>query len=660
MTAVRFEDYLADAARKVDQAVATAIRVPPPLDLEDWAVENVSFSKETGLPSDLSGTYDPKKFPFFTRPLQVLGPDDPAREVVLKKSAQLGGTVLAMIVVGGYLDKDPRDTLYTHPTEGNAKRWAKQKWRRFARKVKGLGQLFETQGSKDSGSTTLYQERHDGQGFIQISGANSEASLSMMTANLQVQDDLSKWEMNNAGDPENQADSRSSAVEFAKIFKLGTPLLKDNCKVSRAYKRSTQERYHVPCPHCRELQALEWENFLPNIDPEAPETAHFTCIHCGGEIHDRDRTWMMLPENGAKWVAENPKAPRIGFRVWSAYSPLQSFQRIAIAWLDAEGDPESEQTFYNDVLGLEYEGAGEAPPWEELRDRSEKSEYEAGTIPPGAIILAIGVDCQGDRVEWQLVGFGRERQRFVIDRGVIADHISEEKAQHALDDLLKREWPNAWGRRLPADMLAIDFNYAKSSVLDWVRRYPESRVIAVRGAKSDRAPELQLVKELKKPDGTIVKRQKRCFNVGVSPLKGYLYENLAKDDPQARGYVHFAKGLDDEYFQELTAEHRSKVKLKDGSHEYRWKKPDGQDNECLDTMLYAEGAAIRLRWKVASDDWWDRLVAERECEPDEPQRDLDGLWSSVPADSKTGGPKTPAPKAEDPLLKMARRHRGDD
>ena len=30
----------------------------------------------------------------------------------------------------------------------------------------------------------------------------------------QVQDDLAKWDMNSAGDPENQADSRSQGREF--------------------------------------------------------------------------------------------------------------------------------------------------------------------------------------------------------------------------------------------------------------------------------------------------------------------------------------------------------------------------------------------------------------------------------------------------------------
>jgi hypothetical protein len=51
-------------------------------------------------------------------------------------------------------------------------------------------------------------------GALLISGANSEASTSMVSIEKQVQDDLAKWE----GD-EGQADSRSASREFAKILK---------------------------------------------------------------------------------------------------------------------------------------------------------------------------------------------------------------------------------------------------------------------------------------------------------------------------------------------------------------------------------------------------------------------------------------------------------
>jgi hypothetical protein len=111
----------------------------------------------------------------------------------------------------------------------------------------------------------------DGLGAILISGANSPSSLSQVTMRRQVQDDLSKWEMNAAGDPEIQADNRSRAHEFAKILKLdaaGAAGLPDHQEL-RGRQPGAALR---PVSALRaDMQVLEWENMLAALDPEHPE-----------------------------------------------------------------------------------------------------------------------------------------------------------------------------------------------------------------------------------------------------------------------------------------------------------------------------------------------------------------------------------------------------
>jgi phage terminase large subunit GpA-like protein len=154
------------------------------------------------------------------------------------------------------------------------------------------------------------------------------------------------------------------------------------------------------------MQVLEWENMLAALDEDHPERAHFTCEGCGASIEEHHRPKML---RGAKWVASNPKMKRVhrSFYLWSAYSLLQSFERIARSWLSAKGDPPKEQTFWNDVVGKAYRVLGEAPPWEDIRDRAAESDYSHGNIPAGYPMLTCGVDCQGDRVEWQVVAWGQ-------------------------------------------------------------------------------------------------------------------------------------------------------------------------------------------------------------------------------------------------------------
>ena len=84
--------------------------------------------------------------------------------------------------------------------------------------------------------------------------------------------------------------------------------------------------------------------------------------------------------------------------------------------------------------------SGQLRPWEELAARAKRSDYERGTVPKGALVLMLGIDCQIDRVEYRLVGFGREYRRYVIDYGTIPKHIAEPDCQAALDLLVERKW----------------------------------------------------------------------------------------------------------------------------------------------------------------------------------------------------------------------------
>ena len=153
-------------------------------------------------------------------------------------------------------------------------------------------------------------------------------------------------------------------------------------------------------PHCQHMQVLTWDNMLSTLNPEHPEDIGFSCVACGCLIEERHRPQMLA---GFEWRPRNPAAMRLhrSFWLWSALSPLQSWARIAQEWLKARGDPSAEQVFINDVVGLAFKAQSETTPWEQLRDRAAQSNYVRGTVPDGALLLMLGIDCQGDRTEWQ-------------------------------------------------------------------------------------------------------------------------------------------------------------------------------------------------------------------------------------------------------------------
>jgi phage terminase large subunit GpA-like protein len=124
-------------------------------------------------------------------------------------------------------------------------------------------------------------------------------------------------------------------------------------------------------------------------------------------------------------------------------------------------------------------------------------------------------------------------------------------------------------------------------------------------------------------------RSKRFYTLGVSVLKMALYRDLGKDDPLANGFVAFPSGLEDEYFQELTAERRV-AKKRHGFEVYRWEKDDRQDNEALDTFIQATGAAIKFGVYGFSDITWMKFEAERETPSKAAQGDLEDLIGLPP------------------------------
>lgn len=636
---------LGDAYLAVAEALAEGFTPPPPMDYTLWAKNNVQFGKD----SEFEGGYDPDLFPFFREVLECLQPDHPSREVVLQKSAQIGGTIIGQVFLGACMDLDPGGFAYIHPSMDNGKRWVRTKWSPFVKLCLPLQDAFASDRSRDTANSLFFKERKDGLGYLMISGANSAASLSMFSVSRQIQDDLSKWENNEAGDSETQADSRSNAFPYAKIFKLSTPLIKGTCRISKAYELSDRRIFKVPCPHCGHKQELTWENFKQSLHEDMDYAdAHFTCTgkDCGAAIEHHDKAAIV---KAGFWEAQNPKSRTPGFFIWTAYSPLIDWGRIAEKYFRVLGDPAAEKAFYNDWLGLPYEQKGEAPPWQVIADRANRMDgYLRGTVPPGAVLITCGCDVQGDRVEWHVKGFGPNLQRFTIDAGIIEGHISESGAQKGLEVLLKKRFKNSAGRYVGIDMLAIDANAYTEDVLDWAKRHPDSKVIAVRGIKGEFAPPLAPVKNERKKGVKKNRRQKKFFNVGVSPLKASLFKHLEKDDKTERGFCGYPREMDDEFFIQLCSERRVLVTHKKNHYAYyEWQKLPNVRNEILDTEMYAEAAARRLGWVEFTDDRWAELIAQRESEAQEDQLDMLEANLAKPGKSKPIEPVDIEDAAED-------------
>lgn len=620
--------FLTSAEAVVARALAVALAPPPPPDITRWCSENIVFDERSPLP----GNFDIARFPFLREIHEVLSPEHPSREVTVRGSAQWGKTVSVVNpTVGAWHEHGPLDSLVVHPTTSSATEWVDTKWLPMRRQAPSLIRIFGTGRGGDQKDAKFNQETLARDGSLKITSAGSPDDLAGTTRRLVILDDLAKFEMTPKGDPEALAVSRASGFEDAKILRVSTPQIKGTCRITRSWARSDQRLYHVPCPHCGLFQPLTWENFLATIKPEQLHAAGFTCERCQNPIRHADKERIV---GLGRWIAGNPAGDHPGFHLWRAYAPQRDWASIAVeyaqvmGWTRVEGkvstearqdvEAETEQTFWNDVLGLPFEQASDAPDWQALRDRVETagdSEMSAelaildrGIVPAEGVVVAAGVDCQDDRIEVQVCAFGRTRRRWTVDYVVIPHHIGTEEGRAALNAQLNGTWRTELGLPVKLDALAIDGGTYTDDVWSWAKTHPWSRVIIVKGASTQNGPLMVPQKFERRPDGKAKRRQKRAFLLNVSMMKGNFYAWLKVEDPAERGYCRFARGLGDEFYRQVTSEVRILTRSRTGVVTAKWELAEPtRRNEALDTALYAEAAARRKGWASMTDDEWDRL-----------------------------------------------------
>ena len=265
-------------------AVSQLLAPPPPPDITRWCEDNIVFDERSPMP----GSFRIDRFPFLREVHEVLSPEHLAREVSIMGSAQWGKTVsIINPVVGAWHEYGPVDSLVVHPTTSSATEWIDNKWLPMRRQAPSLLEVFGDGRSGDQRDAKFNQETLARNGSLKITSAGSPDDLAGTTRRLVVMDDVAKFEMHVKGDPEALATSRAAGFEDAKILRVSTPQILGTCRISRAFKRSDQRHFHVPCPHCGHFAPLRWENFKRSLDPQNLSAAHFTCDKCAGKIEHK-------------------------------------------------------------------------------------------------------------------------------------------------------------------------------------------------------------------------------------------------------------------------------------------------------------------------------------------------------------------------------------
>jgi phage terminase large subunit GpA-like protein len=408
------------------------------------------------------------------------------------------------------------------------------------------------------------------------------------------------------GDPLTLAIQRTSTFARRKIFIVSTPTIQGLSRIEKEFKETDQRYYFVPCPHCDFFQILKWENIKYDTDPLQ---VVYVCEHCKRNIENHHKTEMLQKGEWRATGEEKTGTKTIGFHLSSLYSPVGwlSWGQCAQNYEMAKDDDQLLKAWTNTTLGIPWEEKGEAPDWGILFDRRE--HYRIGSVPLGGYVLTAGVDVQNDRLEIEIVAWGQNKESWSVDYRIIYGSTSDEKTWESLNAILNEEFESEDGAHRKISMLAIDSGFSTQEIYAWVRSQSSHNVMAIKGVDNSPIPLNAPTKVDVNYKGEKLKHGLRLWTIGVSIIKGEIYNFLKRrkqeEDKIPHGYMHFPE-YNTEYFKQLTAEQLI-TRIVKGYPKRIWQKTRDR-NEALDCRVYARAAAIAIGIDRWSDSKWEDLV----------------------------------------------------
>lgn len=634
----------ADAERKLREAIGRAgdlIRPPAKILPSEWATAHRYLSSES---SAAPGRYVIERTEYARGILDALL-EPGVKEMVVMSSAQVAKTTIVENLLAYFACVDPGPMLVVLPTLDFAETFSRDRVAPMIRDCPEVRRVFHEAKARSTGSTLLRKGFRGGQ--LAIIGANSPASLQGRPIRFILADEVDQYPIVATGDVITQAVKRTTAFDNRKIAYFSTPTLAQTSRIEQLYLDSDQRLYLVPHKCGAEIQ-LRWEHLKWTEGPTLFASdgrrirraieAWFECSKCGARIYDAERNDMV---RRGRWRATAPLVDRAGFWIWQGYSPFRTALETANEWLAALGSPSQEMAVKNTMRGETWKVQGQAPPWEQIYARSV-GKPKPVMVPADALMITAGVDVQADRVEMQIVGWGRGKRSWLLDYVVIpgapADLSNPASPLYKrLAAEIARTWDHERGPRVGIAMTAIDDGYGgdgggSTHVRDFVRAHAH-QAFAVKG----RSDGISLLGAPAKTDvlqsGGRAKQGVRSWPANVSMAKHELYGflSLPFSQPTPPGWCEFYDA-GEEFFRQLTAEEYVIVGDR-GTPRGVWRKPNNARNEALDTRNYARIAAAYKQIDRYGDAEWDAL-----------ERDIALLTPPAPR------PKPePAPRAADTI-----------
>lgn len=578
--------------------IVRVLKPKPNMHVSDWADHNRYLSMES---STAAGRWRTSEAPFQREIMNAVN-DVEIVDIIIMSSSQVGKTEILLNIFGYYADYDPAQILFLQPTILMAEDFSKDRLAPMIRDTPVLKSKIKNAKSRDSDNTILHK-RFPG-GYIALAGSNSPASLASRPIRILLCDEIDRYPASSGteGDPVKLAERRTQNFWNRKKIKVSTPTIKGISKIEKEFLRGTQEEWSVQCPCCG-----TWQEY--NFDRIRFSDVTMGCVECGEHLTEQE--WKESPH---QWIAKKPERKKRGIRSFhlnALASPWIHWEEIIQNFLDANeeykrtGSTSELITFVNTVLGRCWEERGDGADDNELLER--RIDYQT-ELPEGVLLLTAGADVQDNRLEVEVVGWGKNNVSYGIYKTVFYGDPSQEEIWEQLEEYLtQRTFSYADGNELHISGSCIDTGgHHTSMVYKFVKKMAAKgkKIYGVKGYAN--TPGIPLIYKktrgrIKNEKGQVIDTTE-IFILGVDAGKEDIISRLKIKDPNNGGYCFFPKdtingksrGYDKDYFKGLTSEEKI-TEVKKGRVRIKWVKKPGIRNEPLDLRNYAYAAEQILR-----------------------------------------------------------------
>ena len=570
---------------KLFQKLMGAFAVPELLTVSQWADRYRVLSPEA---SAEVGRWHTDRAPYQKEIMDAIS-DAAVMKIVIMSSAQVGKTEIILNTIGYYIDNDPAPILYVLPSKEYAESYSKERIAPMIRDCPNLRSKVHDAKSRDSGNT-IRKKAFPG-GFLSLVGANTPADLSGRPSRILLMDEVDRFPTSagTEGDPVALAEKRTKNFWNKKIIAVSTPTNEGESRIEKEYNASSMEELEVQCPNCGAWQTYEWANlkFDHKEGSNEAEILGYCCKSCG--VIDSEIRWKHQP---VRWTAKHPEITKVrGFHLNEFCSPWGSWKEIAESFLKAKHDGTEElKVWTNTVLGLPFK-LKRALNVEEII-KNKRRTYNC-QVPAEVLVLTAAVDVQGNRLEYEIRGWGAEFRSWGIQYGAIMSDPGQKATWIMLDDILFKTYLRADGQRMQIMTTCIDSGGGFTQQVYAYCRDPRRearRIWAIKGFGGEGIPFVRRPKSRNKAGAFL-------FDIGVDAGKDTMLSRLSVQFEKDPGYCFFPneaeKGYDDDYFHGLCSEHRVPYTER-GQTRVRWEKiTSGARNEPWDLLNY-NGAAIEI------------------------------------------------------------------